>query len=111
MSLKRNAELHSGEAPFEGVVAASWEGRYWHTAEIILEASDSSIESWIGADKAKAPKELLAEYTHATEQAAKVRDGSRSIRPSSEERPRGGARKSSCDGHLEYAAQFQAAGR
>ena len=24
MSLKRNAELHSGEAPFEGVVAGSW---------------------------------------------------------------------------------------
>src|ERR1700731_1472235 len=24
----RNAELHSGEAPFEGVIAASWEGRY-----------------------------------------------------------------------------------
>ena len=22
----RNAELHSGEAPFEGVIAASWEG-------------------------------------------------------------------------------------
>ena len=73
MSEKRNAELHSGEAPFEGVIASSWEGRYWHTAEIILEASDSSIEAWLGADKAKAPKELLAEYTHATEQAAKVR--------------------------------------
>jgi hypothetical protein len=73
MSLKRNAELHSGEVPFEGAVAASWEGRYWHTAEIILEASNSSIESWLGADKAKAPKELLAEYTHATEEAAKVR--------------------------------------
>jgi hypothetical protein len=73
MSLKRNAELHSGEAPFEGVIAASWEGRYWHTAEIILEASDSSIEAWIGADKAKAPKELLAEYNHAMEAAAKIR--------------------------------------
>ena len=73
MSLKRNAELHSGEAPFEGVVAASWEGRYWHTAEIILESSDSSIVAWLGADNAKAPKELLAEYTHATEQSAKVR--------------------------------------
>jgi hypothetical protein len=73
MSLKRNAELHSGEAPFEGVIASSWEGRYWHTAEIILEASESSIEAWIGADKAKAPKELLAEYTHAIEQAAKIR--------------------------------------
>jgi hypothetical protein len=73
MSLKRNAELHSGEAPFEGVVAASWEGRYWHTAEIILEASDSSIEAWLGADKAKAPKELLAEYKHAIEATAKIR--------------------------------------
>jgi hypothetical protein len=73
MSLKRNAELHSGEAPFEGVVAASWEGRYWHTAEIILEAGGSSIESWLGADKAKAPKELLTEYNHATVEAAKIR--------------------------------------
>ena len=51
----------------------SWEGRYWHTAEIILEACESSIETWLGADKAKAPKELLAEYTHAIEQAAKIR--------------------------------------
>ena len=73
MSEKRNAELHSGEAAFEGAVASSWEGRYWHTAEIILEACDGSIESWLGADKAKAPKELLAEYTHAIEQAAKIR--------------------------------------
>jgi hypothetical protein len=73
MSEKRNAELHSGEAPFEGVVASSWEGRYWHTAEIILEACDSSIESWLGADKAKAPKVLLAEYTHATKEAAAIR--------------------------------------
>lgn len=24
----RNAELHSGEAPFEGVIAASWEGHH-----------------------------------------------------------------------------------
>lgn len=73
MSQKRNAELHSGEAPFEGVVAASWEGRYWHTVEIILEAGDASLESWLGVDKAKAPKALLAEYTHAIEQAAKIR--------------------------------------
>jgi len=73
MSLKRNAELHSGDAPFEGVVAASWEGRYWHTAELILEVGNGSIEAWLGADKAKAPKALLADYTHAIEQAAKVR--------------------------------------
>jgi hypothetical protein len=49
MSEKRNAELHSGEAPFDGVVAASWEGRYWHTAEIILEVGDGSIEALRGS--------------------------------------------------------------
>jgi hypothetical protein len=50
MSLKRNAELHSGEVPFEAVVPSSWEGRFWHTVEIILEATDSTIEAWLGAD-------------------------------------------------------------
>jgi hypothetical protein len=28
MSLKRNAELHSGEAPFEAVIPTSWEGAF-----------------------------------------------------------------------------------
>jgi len=73
MSLKRNAELHSGEAPFEGVQPSSWEGRFWHAAEVILEAHDHSIETWIGANNSKAPKDLLAEYTHALEEAVKVR--------------------------------------
>jgi hypothetical protein len=73
MSEKRNAELHSGEAAFEGAVASTWEGRYWHTVEIILETSESSLESWLGADKAKAPKELLTQYMHAMTQAAKIR--------------------------------------
>lgn len=73
MSLKRNAELHSGEAPFEATVLASWEGRYWHTAEIILEIKGETIEEWLGSNQAKAPKELVAEYTHAVSEAAKIR--------------------------------------
>jgi hypothetical protein len=73
MSLKRNAELHSGEAPFEAVVPTSWEGRFWHTVEIILEIRGQTIEEWLGADQAKPPKELLAEYSHAIAEAAKVR--------------------------------------
>jgi hypothetical protein len=73
MSLKRNAELHSGELPFEAAIPSSWEGRYWHTIEIILEIKDHTIESWLGADQSKAPKELMAEYTHAVVEAAKVR--------------------------------------
>lgn len=73
MSLKRNAELHSGEVPFEGVVPGSWEGRFWHTAEIILQAMDSTVESWLGANQAKAPKALIAEYNLAVGQAAMVK--------------------------------------
>lgn len=73
MSLKRNAELHSGEAPFEEMLPTSWEGRFWHTAEIILEIKGQGIEEWLGAHEAKAPKELLSEYAHAVGEAAKVR--------------------------------------
>jgi len=73
MSLKRNSELHSGEAPFEAVIPGSWEGRFWHTVEIILEARGNTIEEWIGAGEAKAPKQLLAEYTHAIVESAKIK--------------------------------------
>jgi hypothetical protein len=73
ISLRRNAELHSGEAPFEAMNPSSWEGRYWHTAEIILEVHKLTIEKWIGADEAKAQKELLTEYRHAISEAAKIR--------------------------------------
>ena len=59
--------------PFEASLPSSWEGRFWHTAQIILEACDQTIESWLGADQARAPKQLLSEYVHAVEEAAKVR--------------------------------------
>lgn len=73
MSLKRNAELHSGELPFEAVALKSWEGRYWYCAAIILETLNASIETWIGANQAKAPKEVLENYRHAISEAAKIR--------------------------------------
>lgn len=73
ISLKRNAELHSGEVPFETVTPGSWEGRFWHTAELILEAMGSSLEDWLGANQAKAPKALLTEYTLALQQSAQVK--------------------------------------
>lgn len=73
MSLKRNAELHSGELPFEAVISGSWEGRFWHTVEIILEAGGHTIENWLGANEAKAPKQLLKEFTHAIVESAKIK--------------------------------------
>ena len=73
ISLRRNAELHSGELPFHQMRLEAWEGRYWQAAQIIGALLDTSLEEWIGADNAKAPKELLQEIENATLEAARRR--------------------------------------
>jgi hypothetical protein len=42
-------------------------------AEYSLLSLERRIEHWLGAEHARAPKELLAEYTYALSEAAKVR--------------------------------------
>jgi hypothetical protein len=73
ISLRRNAELHSGELPFHGMLLDAWEGRYWQAADIITAMLKSSLDEWIGADQARAPKELLKAAEDATCQAAAKR--------------------------------------
>lgn len=73
ISLRRNAELHSGEAPFQDMHLDAWESRYWHAAQIILDILSSSLEEWLGADMARAPKEVVNEAEVAAVHAAKER--------------------------------------
>ncbi len=73
ISQRRNAELHSGEVPFKEMKLHAWEGRYWHAAQLILNLMGSSLEEWLGADQAKAPKEILAHAKQALIDAALVR--------------------------------------
>ena len=73
MALKRNAELHSGEVPFDAMPLSSWEGRYWYTAEIILELNSQTLERWLGANAARASRMVLDEYVNAITEAAKIR--------------------------------------
>jgi hypothetical protein len=73
ISIRRNAELHSGELPFHQMVPEAWEGHYWQAAEIIAGLSNISLEEWIGVDNARAPKELVNAATNATIEAAKKR--------------------------------------
>jgi hypothetical protein len=73
ISLRRNAELHSGELPFHQMRPDAWEGRYWQAAEIVAALLGFSLEEWIGADEAKAPKELVRAVTDAILAAAKER--------------------------------------
>ncbi len=69
ISQRRNAELHSGESPFSGMVRRSWEGRYWHAADLILSMIDSSFEEWVTQDEAPAAKQIVEQAHHAWKQA------------------------------------------
>lgn len=70
---RRNAELHSGEASFRPVRAEAWEAQYWHAVELILVAMGSTLDQWIGAEAAAAPKALLEHARRARADATRVR--------------------------------------
>lgn len=70
---RRNAELHSGDLPFRTMKLDAWEARYWHACDTILNALASSLEEWLGADDAKAPRQLLDEAAQALEAAVLLR--------------------------------------
>lgn len=70
ISLRRNAELHSGEAPFQQMKLEAWEAKYWHAAQIILDVLHSSLDEWLGADQARTPKEHAEHAKLASKQAA-----------------------------------------
>jgi hypothetical protein len=73
ISQRRNAELHSGEVPFREMKLSAWEGRYWHAAQLLLDKMGSSLEEWLGADQAQAPKSILKHAQQALVDAALVR--------------------------------------
>ncbi len=65
MSLRRNAELHSGESPFSGMAPEAWERQFWSAVDCILQIQGESLESWLGAEKAKAPQEVVTKAAEA----------------------------------------------
>ncbi len=73
ISHRRNAELHSGEVPFQNMKLEAWERHYWHAIQLILEISFSSLDEWLGADRAKAPKEIVKQAQEAIRDAVKTK--------------------------------------
>ena len=67
---RRNAELHSGHAAFAAMPLESWEGDFWHAAELILASMHLDLDNWLAAE-AKIPKELLENIRHIKREAAK----------------------------------------
>lgn len=65
MSLRRNSELHSGESPFSGMTPESWEREFWGAAEVILNMQDETLDTWLGSEEARAPKEIVRRAAEA----------------------------------------------
>jgi hypothetical protein len=65
---RRNAELHSGELPFDGVHGSRWHGQYFRSCRVLLASMGYGLEDLIGEDAAAvADKEIEA----AADEAAK----------------------------------------
>jgi hypothetical protein len=70
---RRNAELHSADLPFRTMRLEAWEARYWHACDTILQQMVSSLEQWLGANDARAPRQLLEEAAEALSAAVELR--------------------------------------
>lgn len=57
---KRNAELHSGETPFDGVDPASWQSEFYRASSALLETMGLSLTDLVGGDEAEVAKKLIA---------------------------------------------------
>lgn len=73
LALLRNAELHSGESPFSGMSAMAWEREFWGAITIVLSMQGETLESWLGAEGAKAPKTIIEQASKALQWAVKHR--------------------------------------
>ena len=68
---QRNAELHSGELPFDGVNGASWQPRFYATCKTLLASLGLELKDFVGEEEAKAAEELIAAAADESANAVK----------------------------------------
>lgn len=57
---RRNSELHSGEAAFDGVGASAWQPYFYRACEVLLTSMGLSLPDFIGQDEANVAAKLIA---------------------------------------------------
>lgn len=73
ISLRRNAELHSGETPFRSMRLDAWESHYWYAAQLILDHMGLSLDDWLGVTGAKTPKDIIKHAKEAKRQTVELK--------------------------------------
>jgi hypothetical protein len=68
---RRNSELHSGEAAFDGIKGSIWQPRFYQTCEILLTSMGMTLQDFVGNDEAKVAKQLIAAAVDDSAKAVK----------------------------------------
>ncbi len=68
----RNAELHSGDVPFEGVKSSSWRPSFYRAAAVLVQSLDRELAELVGEEEADVAQKLM---TAAVDAAAKAVQG------------------------------------
>lgn len=68
---RRNSELHSGDAAFDGVNRSAWQPRFYETCEILLASMGMTLEDFVGVEEAKVARKLIAAAADDSAKAVK----------------------------------------
>jgi hypothetical protein len=68
---RRNAELHSGEAAFDGVPNSNWSPRFYKACEVLLASIGERLESLVGEEEADTARKLIIAAADQSAKAAK----------------------------------------
>jgi len=73
MASRRNADLHSGEVPFDGIAIGVWQPKYWQVTKLLLDAQGKDLEGYLGANEARAAEEIISDASVALAKAIEGR--------------------------------------
>jgi hypothetical protein len=66
---RRNSELHSGEASFEGVNASTWQPEFYRASDILLRSMGMSLRDFIGEEESNVATQLISAADDVTAKA------------------------------------------
>lgn len=66
---RRNTELHTGEAAFEGIRGSTWQPRFYKACEILLASMGETLREFVGEAESRVANQLI---TAAADESAKA---------------------------------------
>lgn len=86
---RRNSELHTGEAAFDGIKVSVWQPRFYQVCDVLLASCGMNLEDFFGAAEAKIAVQVIAAAVDEGAKAVKGEvDAHRKVWQSKEEMER-----------------------